>query len=408
MTTKFITNKNHAKLYVISDTHLIANELHDNGPAFQRMRNTSAGKDLDYQELALTAFTRKLIKEKPAALIITGDLTFNGELTSAKKLSAIFAPLKKAGIHLFVVPGNHDIFDGWARNFENKKELYTRQISPFDWKKIFPDGYQNTDNAELFYSVNLNNQYHLTFLDSNIYDHHGLAPLTNGKLSAKQLEWLENDLEKAKKNKQRSLIFMHHNLYDHNNIIHGGFTLDNAADLEKICTKYNVTAVFSGHIHAQNIVRNNASCFTPDIASSCFAMTDQGYGVVDLSPAHFSYQRYSFNMTDYLTNKEKKDLPSEDFHRYLARLFNFTNHTQMSWLYKVITDQQEQTEISSFIDQLNWNFFIGKSNYSEEQKAQFKASHAYQLIAEKLPEMKNYLDSLLAVNQDSWHLNIEF
>ena len=157
------------------------------------MRDTSAGKDLDYQEIALTAFTRKIIEDKSTALIITGDLTFNGELASAKKLRSIFSPLKAAGVHLFVVPGNHDIYDGWARKFENEKELYAQQISPFDWKAIFPDGYQNTDSAELFYSVNLNSQYHLIFLDSNIYSHQGLTPITNGRISSKQLQWLEND-----------------------------------------------------------------------------------------------------------------------------------------------------------------------------------------------------------------------
>ena len=44
-------------------------------------------------------------------------------------------------------------------------------------------------------------------------------------------------------------------------------------------------------------------------------------------------------------------------------------------------------------EKFNLNFFIGKSNYSKDQK---------------LPEMKNYLDSLIAVNKDSWHLDIEF
>ena len=44
-------------------------------------------------------------------------------------------------------------------------------------------------------------------------------------------------------------------------------------------------------------------------------------------------------------------------------------------------------------EKFNLNFFIGKSNYSKDQK---------------LPEIKNYLDSLIAVNQDSWHLDIEF
>ena len=411
MKSDFITTNNHTKLYVISDTHLIADELHDDGSTFQRMRDTAAGKDLDYQEIALTAFTRKLLKEKPTALIITGDLTFNGELISAQKLSSIFEPLQKAGIHLFVIPGNHDIFDGWARKFEGDKELYATQISPFEWKKIFADGYENAANVDegsLSYSINLNQNYHLVFLDSNLYEirESVSAPLTNGELSSRQLIWLEKDLKEAKSNKQYSLIFMHHNLYDHNKIIHGGYTLDNAAELQKLCAKYHVLAVFSGHIHAQSIIHGNKKCSTPDIASSCFCMTDQGYGIIDLSANLLSYQRYSFDMYPYLTDQEKKLLPTEDFHQYLADIFNLTNRNQMSWLYKIITDKNEQQEVVDFIDKINWDFFIGKSNYSDNEIKHLQAEPAYKLINQKLPEMKTYLDTLLSVKQTSWDLNI--
>ena len=43
-----ITSKKKPILWLLSDTHLIADSLHDDGLAFQHMRNTSAGKDLDY------------------------------------------------------------------------------------------------------------------------------------------------------------------------------------------------------------------------------------------------------------------------------------------------------------------------------------------------------------------------
>ncbi len=76
MTTKFITKDRDARLYLISDTHLIANELHDDGIAFQHMRDTSAGKDLDYQEIALTAFTRMLLKKKTYSFNYYGRFNF--------------------------------------------------------------------------------------------------------------------------------------------------------------------------------------------------------------------------------------------------------------------------------------------------------------------------------------------
>lgn len=68
---------------------------------FKKMRDTSAGKDLDYQEIMLTAFVRKVLIDKPTAVIITGDLTFNGARRSGEKLTEIFAPLKKSELHFY-------------------------------------------------------------------------------------------------------------------------------------------------------------------------------------------------------------------------------------------------------------------------------------------------------------------
>ena len=82
MLKNLLTQKENPKIWVISDTHLIANELHDKGWAFQKMQNTSVGKDLHYQQKALLAFTRKVLKEKPDVVVVTGDITFNGERLS--------------------------------------------------------------------------------------------------------------------------------------------------------------------------------------------------------------------------------------------------------------------------------------------------------------------------------------
>ena len=113
-------------------------------------------------------------------------------------------------------------------------------------------------------------------------------------------------------------------------------------------------------------------------------------------------------MVPYLTDREKALLPKQDFHEYLYDIFYRTNEKQMSWLRKKIRDPKEYKEILDFIDQLNWNYFVGKSNYSVEEKNKIKTSKIYQLVKKKLPEMKNYLDSLLDVNQDSQYLKIKF
>lgn len=49
-------------------------------------------------------------RKKPAAIIVTGDITFNGERVSAEKFAEIFKPLTHTQV--LVLPENHDIFDG--------------------------------------------------------------------------------------------------------------------------------------------------------------------------------------------------------------------------------------------------------------------------------------------------------
>lgn len=95
---KAITDSERPDFWLISDPHLIADDLHNFGARFKKMRQTSAGKDIAYQDLALRAFVRKVVRAKPAALIITGDLTFNGAKRSAERLGEIFAPLKERGL----------------------------------------------------------------------------------------------------------------------------------------------------------------------------------------------------------------------------------------------------------------------------------------------------------------------
>ncbi|WP_297818391.1 metallophosphoesterase [uncultured Lactobacillus sp.] len=404
-------NSSLSKIYLLSDTHLIADSLHDSGSAFQKMRDTSAGKDLDYQEIMLKAFVRKIIHDKPDAVIITGDLTFNGEHESAKKLAEIFRPLIKNKIAFYPVAGNHDINDGWARKFENNQQNRVDQISPQQWQEIFNFSYQKAqsiDSSSLAYSVILNQKYRLIFADSNIYPLTTslVSPITKGEISKTELAWIESQLQEAQDNRQSVLFFMHHNLYNHNTVIHEGFTLENANELQTLFTKYKVKAVFTGHIHAQNIASPQNQCPSYDIASSCFCMCDQGYGVITLHNNKLQYAKKSFNYKKYINDAEKSIVPN-NFHQYLKLRFFKTNEQQLRHFKKDFSNQQDYWDIINFTNKLNWNFFIGKSYYTPEQKKKILTSRAYTLLSQHLTELKPYIDSLLEIKHESNYLELK-
>lgn len=79
MTPKKLKRSFRACFWVLSDTHLITTDLYESGEEFERIKLTSAGKELEYQEDSLRALVDLALEEKPTGIIITGDLTLNGE-----------------------------------------------------------------------------------------------------------------------------------------------------------------------------------------------------------------------------------------------------------------------------------------------------------------------------------------
>ncbi|MCI1986099.1 MAG: metallophosphoesterase [Lactobacillus sp.] len=363
-----LTTTNRPTLWVTSDTHFIAPSLHDHKTAWQWITGSAAGKDMNDQPVALQAFVHAALQAHPTAVIITGDVTFNGALASAKSIANRLSPLQKAGIHVLVVPGNHDIYDGWARAYHGKHQTKVAQIGPEQWRTLFHDGYDHAasvDANSLSYAVNLNRDYRLLMLDSNIYtiQPSNLAPKTGGKLSTATLAWLKQQLKEAQARGQHPLVFMHHNLYAHASHS-SGWVLNNAAALRKLLTAYQVPVLFSGHIHAQDIAADPAGkAPTKEIVSASFTETPGIYGVVKLTPTTFNYHTQAQDLTPVLTPKQKAGHLGH-YQRYLATMFKQTQ--AMPIVYQQAKEaglkRQQLTAASAFLAELNWRFFSGNDS----------------------------------------------
>ena len=400
-----ITNKANTEFWVITDTHLIADSLHDDGKAFQLIQGTSQGKDLNYQETALRAFSDYANEKKPAAIIVTGDVTFNGELISAQKFAEIFDRLKET--KLLVLPGNHDIYDGWARSFRGTNQLYAHQISPEDWRNIFKKSYDcalSKDANSLAYSVQLNSQYLLLLLDSNIYGTHEAsgAPITEGQLGEEQILWLQRQLEQAKKEGLRPLLFLHHNLYVHNPAVNRGFVLNNAQLLGRLCRDYDVKIVFSGHIHAQNIVGPKEKVPATEIVTSSFCSYDQAYGNVKVSPDCVSYERKTFDMSPYLTAEERQNKELTHFHSYLKeiQIRNLAGNTNKKDHLKTEESQLLQKVNHLFIE-MNYQYFTGHNHIEKKQLKKLYNSPEFKILVSQRPRFSKYMKTLFDTTDHS-------
>ena len=409
-----LTQNKKTNFWVISDTHLIADSLHDHGQAFSQMQKTSQGKDLYYQEIALSAFARMAEKKKPVAIIVTGDVTFNGERVSAERFAEIFKPLTET--KLLVLPGNHDIYDGWAREFRGKKQYYAGQISPRMWRNIFKNSYKNAlsvDSNSLAYSVQLNPDYLLILSDSNDYgkEEATTAPATAGFLGKEQLKWIKNQLQYASQNNLRTIFCMHHNLYAHNPAVNKGYVVDDYRELRRLLAQYNVKLVFSGHIHAQNIMPPQDSCPATEIVTSSFCSNDQGYGVVKVSPKEISYTCHHFNMKDYLNDNEKQDWTLTHFHDYLEniQLGTISAELMQNELYRNHDDIDSVRKMGRLFGKMNYHFFTGKNHIDFNELQKLKKSNTYQQLINENPQYELYLQTLYDMsNHDNLHVKIKY
>lgn len=130
--------------FVTSDTHYLAKGLTDGGQAFQQFVNTGDGKETNYMDPLMSAFTRDIKNKKPDVLIISGDLTLDGEKQSHLELAQRLEEIKKSGTLVYVIPGNHDILNPYARGFKGNSQYVVDSISPSDFSKIYGDfGYND-------------------------------------------------------------------------------------------------------------------------------------------------------------------------------------------------------------------------------------------------------------------------
>ena len=93
----------------MTDIHYLAQSLTDRGDMFQSMVEHGDGKLTNYVWEITDAALEEIKLLSPDALIISGDLSLQGEKKSHEELAKKLDEVEKAGITVLVIPGNHDI-----------------------------------------------------------------------------------------------------------------------------------------------------------------------------------------------------------------------------------------------------------------------------------------------------------
>ena len=135
--------KTEVTIFHATDMHYLSQQLTDNSDAFIEMVKAGDGKMTHYSEQICDAFVADVISQKPDAVLIGGDITFNCEKLSHEDFILKLHKIEQAGIDVLVIPGNHDVEYPFSRGYEGEysyKADYTTEADFVEYYKDFgPD-----------------------------------------------------------------------------------------------------------------------------------------------------------------------------------------------------------------------------------------------------------------------------
>ena len=179
------------------------------------------------------------LRQRPDAVVITGDLSDFGRAAEYAHLAELLEPLKTLDMPVYLLPGNHDERDALRRAFPHH-------------------GHMGAEGGFLQYSVTVGG-LRLIALDTST------PGKPHGELCAERLGWLEAELERSRD--EPVVIALHHPPFatlighmDQIGLLQGG------PELETIVRRFpNVERLICGHLHRAIEVRFGGSiaCTTP-------------------------------------------------------------------------------------------------------------------------------------------------
>lgn len=114
------------RIVLMTDVHYLARSLTDRGSSFQNEIEHGDGKLTHYVWEIVDAAFDEIELLTPDVLIVSGDLTLNGEVKSHEEFAALLDEVERRGISVLVIPGNHDINSRWASSYIGKTESRSR------------------------------------------------------------------------------------------------------------------------------------------------------------------------------------------------------------------------------------------------------------------------------------------
>ena len=247
---------------VISDTHYFDPALGTTGSAFDAYIAQDRKLIAESESILLSAI-ETIKQEHPSFLLVTGDLTKDGEKQCHEKFAGYLKTIEDAGIPVYVIPGNHDVMNTQAYSYSGDTKTSIPNVTPNEFSSIYAQyGFNEAisrDPNSLSYIVEPVNGLWFFALDSCRYKENTAENvMTGGKFSPETLSWIETQLKEAKRLNKLAVGMMHHGIIEHytgQKTLFSDYVLDNYLPVGELFARNGMRTVFTGHYHAQDIVQ---------------------------------------------------------------------------------------------------------------------------------------------------------
>lgn len=268
---------NQIKIAHLSDTHFFSRRLYSDCPDFTIAEHSDRKMLRESGDIIKKAMD-EIVAYQPDLVILSGDLTKDGELACHQDIHAMLSDAKKrlkaAGkeAQFAVINGNHDINNDLnGRDFSGGFAEHTDLVDPLAFKDLYADcGYDDaiamfdqggSKGGSLSYVVRPAKGVTLIAVDSCKYstDQNGLdvdEHVTSGVVGEKLLQWIESQAKQARAAGDIVFVTQHHGVVPHFSMeptLMGEYLVDNYEECQRRYADAGVSAVFTGHMHANDI-----------------------------------------------------------------------------------------------------------------------------------------------------------
>lgn len=264
------------KIASLSDTHYLSPTMIKDTEDFTEHLNSDR-KMFAESEAFLNALLDTVKKDDPDVLLISGDLTKDGEKEGHESLAKILEKFEEeTGAKVYITPGNHDLNNSNAMNFNTEDGVAkpAGRTTQEDYKKIYADLVYNDDSviatftpAEgkqgggLSYVARPKDGFTIISIDSARYsadntesgtDEHE----TSGNVGPELEAWVVEQIQAAKLRGDTVIGLQHHGMVAHFDMEPELLPMYLVNDYERLAQVFadaGMSYIFTGHMHANDI-----------------------------------------------------------------------------------------------------------------------------------------------------------